>query len=39
MGSVTAKVLEISDRLILVVPPNYTFSQAEESSTLVQKLH
>jgi nucleotide-binding universal stress UspA family protein len=39
MGSVTAKVLELSEKLVLVVPPNYTFSQVEENSNNVQTIH
>jgi hypothetical protein len=39
MGSVTAKVLELSERLLLVVPPNYTFSQVEENSENAQTIH
>lgn len=39
MGSVTAKVLELSERLILVVPPNYTLPRIEKSSVLAQTLH
>ncbi|WP_370573598.1 universal stress protein [Methanomethylovorans sp.] len=35
LGSVTAKVLELSDRLILVVPPNYKLSQIDKSSAPV----
>ncbi|MBC7084835.1 MAG: universal stress protein [Methanomethylovorans sp.] len=34
LGSVTAKVLEISDRLILVVPPNYSHSNINKISAL-----
>lgn len=37
LGSVTARVLELSDRLVLVVPPNYV-SQVEKSSALAQVL-
>lgn len=39
MGSVTTKVLELSERLILVVPPNYVLSQIDKSSAFAQTLH
>ncbi len=39
MGSVTSKVLELSDTLILVVPPNYTFSQDKENSIIAQAIN
>ncbi|MGB3907288.1 MAG: universal stress protein [Methanomethylovorans sp.] len=39
MGSVTTKVLELSERLILVVPPNYVLSQIDKSSAFTQTLY
>lgn len=39
IGSVTSKVLELSDTLILVVPPNYTFSQDKENSIIAQAIN
>jgi nucleotide-binding universal stress UspA family protein len=38
LGSVTSKVLELSDRLVLVVPPNYALSSTDKSSALAQVL-
>lgn len=38
LGSVTSRVLELSDRLVLVVPPNYTLLQTYKTSVLAQVL-
>ena len=39
MGNQGKRVLELSERLILVVPPNYTLPRIEKSSVLAQTLH